>query len=850
MAMTERDRFSSLLSYRYFDPESKIAILDDVTHPAAGFVIAYSPLLVAGQDAELQFEAVINACPPNTVLQFGKLSTNQVADYVDSWTYSRIKGTKDPVLRQMALRRREFMMATAAGPSLLPETSLHPRLVQYYLSVRVPFTGDMSSSPEMESWLLSIQDLRNALQGILRGIGVQTEVLNEQELKFLLRELLNPHLSSQERIARSAKGVPYYQDLVDGETRIALGENGSIGFSRESGKAPPIVMVPITVDAPPSSLNLYDMARVLGHPSSREDRITAPYWAYTNIHVLNFDDARDSLTAKFGVLNKQTMSDSAWVRSMMGYLFERKQHVETLLSETRTGRKLVRAYTGLNIYAPPEQAKIQAEQAMGLWRQAGFRVSAERYISLPVMIASLPLQYSPAMDPPNAGLQRASLMSSLNAATLLHVQGDWKGTPPLREERPDGSVKSYGAGPLLISRKGQLATFDLLQTSINYNFVVVAASGSGKSYLTNEIASDFLSKGGMVRIIDVGRSYEKFCKNMAGEFIVFDPQSPPSLNPFTNIRTSADIDEMMPMIKDLIRLMAYPLTAEADTPPFQYQLIEKAVSEAWLAKNERAELSDVYRWLLNYDDARARDLGLQIEPYAVGRYRQWFSGPRTVDFNNAFAVVELEELKQDSALQAVVLQLVMHQVTKEMYLSDIRRPKLLIIDEAWDLMGGLKTGRFIETAFRRMRKYNGIAGVVTQSFQDFEKSAAARAAIENAAWQFILHQRPESLEFASTNRSIVADELSLELLRTVKSGNGYSEVFVRGESGSGLYRFVTDRHTHYAFTTNAMERGRLLSLVDSGMPMAEAIDQLANEDYKRMWGATPLEVLKAKGISL
>ena len=52
-------------------------------------------------------------------------------------------------------------------------------------------------------------------------------------------------------------------------------------------------------------------------------------------------------------------------------------------------------------------------------------------------------------------------------------------------------------------------------------------------------------------------------------------------------------------------------------------------------------------------------------------------------------------------------------------------------------MGGIKTGRFIESAFRRARKYGGIVGVATQSFEDFEKSDAARAAISNAAWQLI-----------------------------------------------------------------------------------------------------------------
>jgi len=40
-------------------------------------------------------------------------------------------------------------------------------------------------------------------------------------------------------------------------------------------------------------------------------------------------------------------------------------------------------------------------------------------------------------------------------------------------------------------------------------------------------------------------------------------------------------------------------------------------------------------------------------------------------------------------------------------------------------------------------------------------------------------------------------------MRTVRSGKGYSEVFVRGEDGAGLYRFVMDRHSYYTFTTKS-----------------------------------------------
>jgi conjugal transfer ATP-binding protein TraC len=838
-SLLERNQLSRVLSYRDFDQEDGLCYLDDGVAPAAGFVLAINPLLSAGLDAEKQFEAVFNACPSDTVVQFGKVATPQVRGFVDSWASARLSGSDNPLLRQIVLRRRDFMLGTAVGPSLLPKSKLHPRMMQFYVAVRVPFKGDPTDAAELEAWRKTVLDLRLAVEGALKGTQIASQVLGEADLRFLLRELLNPHLDPVERLAVAQPQVPMHLDLIDRNARVTVQPDGTLGFSGTASGAPEVAVTCITADAPPRVMVLPMMAQTLGNPQAWDERITCPYWAYTTVHVLDAEDAKDSLTAKFGLLNKQTMSESAWFRSMMGHLYERKELAGLLLDQTRKGHRLVRAYTGVNLYSPPEEARQQTEYVKGLWRRAGFRVSEEPHISLPVFLASLPLQYTPAMDPPNAGLQRATLMSSLNAASLLQIQGDWRGTPPQREQSADGNVR-FGGGPLLVARSGQVACFDLLQTTSNYNFIVVAASGSGKSFLTNEIVSDFLSKGGMARIIDVGRSYHRFCSVMGGSNIVFSPDNPVSLNPFTGIRTQESLNEMMPMLKDLLRLMMFPLTPEEETPAFQYQLLEKAIQHVWERHNEQAELAHIYAWLMDYEDAqsRGRDLAIQLEPFATGRYSRWFSGKRTVDFSNPLVVVELEELKQDTSLQAVVLQLVMHQTTKEMYLADRRIPKLLAIDEAWDLMGGLKTGKFIETAFRRMRKYNGIAGVITQSYEDFERSPAARAAIENAAWQFVLYQRPESLEFAVHNKRIVSSDGSLDLMRTVRSGDGFSEVFVRAEQGSGLYRFVTDRHSYYTFTTKPADVNRITALTEQGLSIAQAIDRLATEDYQRMWGTT------------
>ena len=71
---------------------------------------------------------------------------------------------------------------------------------------------------------------------------------------------------------------------------------------------------------------------------------------------------------------------------------------------------------------------------------------------------------------------------------------------------------------------------------------LVGESGSGKSVLANEITQGYLGVGAKVFIIDVGRSYEKACRNFGGSFIEFTENAALSLNPFTLVQ---DIDEDM-----------------------------------------------------------------------------------------------------------------------------------------------------------------------------------------------------------------------------------------------------------------------------------------------------------------
>jgi conjugal transfer ATP-binding protein TraC len=156
-----------------------------------------------------------------------------------------------------------------------------------------------------------------------------------------------------------------------------------------------------------------------------------------------------------------------------------------------------------------------------------------------------------------------------------------------------------------------------------------------------------------------------------------------------------------------------------------------------------------------------------LHPYTErGTYGRFFNGTANVDLSHALVVVEFEELKERKDLQAVIVQMVILQITNSIYMGDRTTPSCLILDEAWDMLRGKQSGVFIETAARRLRKYFGGLIVGTQSINDFYATPGAQAAFDNADWMCLLSQKDESIELLKNSKRLSMDpamERTLEI---------------------------------------------------------------------------------------
>jgi conjugal transfer ATP-binding protein TraC len=434
-----------------------------------------------------------------------------------------------------------------------------------------------------------------------------------------------------------------------------------------------------------------------------------------------------------------------------------------------------------------------------------------------LFIYSLPLNFEPYVLKDLA--KRMNTLFTANAAAI---------TPIITGE------KGYG-DPVLtyIDRGGQIAGVDIFSSPTNYNFIVVGSSGSGKSYTMADFFTNYLMTGAKIRVIDVGRSYIELCELVGGQYIEFTEEASMCLNFFTNIKLDkagrVHEDEIQTIVP-LIALMAMQSVSPEDVSDLKASVmagyLSQSITLAFEARQRNSGMQDIVEALEQIQmkqkndsgetDLMLNDLINALYPFGHvdGEYFKYFNGENNLKFRSDFVVIELEEIDSKEQLKSVVLAAIAHAINSEFFLGSREQKKILAIDEAWSIMDNKIVVRFLETMARRIRKYNGASGIITQTIGDFYKNKATRAIFDSSAWKMFLQQSKESIQAATNKGELTLDEGLLALLQTVKTKTPYySEILVKQDSGAYFIgRLITDPVAHWIYTNHPKDMKEIFDI--------------------------------------
>lgn len=724
--------FHAYIPYELYDPHNDLYSYEG----NVGWVCEITPFPGLDDTVQKDLQALIEEIlPEGASMQVMMVASPQTSTLFGAW---------------QGAQRYDLALLHKLSQSRIDHLSPWPRSLNFRCIVSITFLG---SHDDMRV-LKNIQRVRDHLSKAFP----QVESLIPNQLIRLMDELYNirPQNKSSKRLW-NANDLLSHQ-MMSRETYMQLKDkhlelcHGTIGLRT------------YTVNAFPDHWALCGMSSLIGDGFNEWLKMPCPFVLHYGMHVLPQEKTKEALFQKMKIIEHQGRSSQ--LLKAIPQLDKEIQDAQLARSSIYAGEKLLWTQFSVGFWDRIENIDGSDAIIKSLFRGKHFGLEENTFLHGCQYRSWMPMVWNTeyVQEMRRFGLLKTSL--SGEAANMLPIMGEWKGTPT--------------KGMPLKGRRGQLFFWHAFDNqSGNYNVIVVGRSGSGKSVFMQELLVNTLRLGGRVFVLDVGRSFEKTCLLLEGQFVAFEKKTTLCLNPFSNVPIN-DIevqDDMFAMMKSLLSMMAAPTQQTSD---YQNALLEKGINAAWQKKQQKATITDVSSWLLRQQEEEARRLGTMLTPFTKdGVYGKYFEGQNNVDFNNSMVVIELEELKEKKDLQGVVLQMFIMTISSQMFLGDRKTPFHICIDEAWDLLRGSQTGPFIETLARRLRKYNGSLVIGTQSIEDFYQTQGAMAAYENSDWMCLLSQKSSSIDRLKENKRLSMDaslEAALKSLRT-RSGE-YSEVLI------------------------------------------------------------------------
>jgi type IV secretory pathway VirB4 component len=365
----------------------------------------------------------------------------------------------------------------------------------------------------------------------------------------------------------------------------------------------------------------------------------------------------------------------------------------------------------------------------------------------------------------------------------------------------------------------------------NGNSVVFAKSGAGKSFTVKLEALRSMMFGTEIFIIDPENEYERMAEAVGGAYVRLSLNSETRINPF-DLPQVVDTEEADNALRSnlitlhgLLRLMmggaqaqmqggsgAAPALNPAEEADLDSALIE-TYARAGITNDplthgaEPPTISDLYDTLLHMGGTGPQ-LAQRLRKYTSGTFAGIFSQQSNVNVNNPLVVFNIRDLEDE--LRPVAMYIVLNYIWNKTKTD--RKKRILIVDEAWQLMRYEDSANFLFSLAKRARKYNLGITTISQDVEDFMASRMGRAIVANASMQFLLKQ-------SSTAVDVLADVFKL----TSEEKNRLSQFPI----GQGLF-FAGQNHVHLQVIASPTEES-LITTSPTGQTTVQGDVQLRPE---------------------
>lgn len=375
-----------------------------------------------------------------------------------------------------------------------------------------------------------------------------------------------------------------------------------------------------------------------------------------------------------------------------------------------------------------------------------------------------------------------------------------------------------------------LVVFDRFSLE-NYNSVIMATSGGGKSFAVKLEALRSLMFGTEVFIIDPEQEYKKLAEAVGGEYIAFSFNSPAKINPFDLSAVREEGENQLAM--KILSLHSLFGVIMGTLNPSEQAVLDRALVATYKAKGITPDpatqakqpplMEDLYKTLIGMEDAVSRSLADRLEKFVRGSFAGIFDQHTNINLNNPFTVFSVRDLEE--ALRPIAMFVILDFIWTRV--RETLKKRILIVDEAWHMMKYPDTAQFLYSVAKRSRKYFLGLTTITQDVEDFLSLDIGKAIVTNSALKLLMKQSPAAIDRVGEVFKLSQGERQLLLASDVGEG-----IFFAGANHVAI-RVVASDEEHKLITSNPAEvvkqttDYRLRSTAQTTRPQSPATPQAA-----------------------
>ena len=434
---------------------------------------------------------------------------------------------------------------------------------------------------------------------------------------------------------------------------------------------------------------------------------------------------------------------------------------------------------------------------------------------------------------------RRTLDTSALAAAFPFTSPDLPAADPVHPGRLSGVL--YGVN----ATSPGLVVWDRWAQD-NHNTVVLARSGSGKSYFTKLDVLRSLYTGVQVAVIDPENEYTALAGEVGGTVlplgrpgIRLNPLDiPQPLTPSAATAMGANVGDGL--TRRVLFAHTFLDVALGGLDPGERAALDQAVMGAYQQVGITTDprtwarpaplLADVAAHLAGARDPgtveAAHRLASRMAPFVTGSWSGLFNGPTSVRPDGHLVVFCLKDLPDELKTLATLLTLdaIWQKVSDPSVPAAARRRRLVVVDEAWLLMRDPAGASFLFRMAKAARKYATGLSVITQDAADLLGTDLGQAVVANAATQVLMRQAPQAIDAIAEAFGLSAGDR--QILLTAPQGRG---LLLAGGSDRVAFQSIASpgedalaNSTPQSVTTHAspLSRNRVSVLGDPDDPYA------------------------------